>query len=453
VSEPRAAGTLRALVAQLDRSQWASSAAIASSQFDHLRRLAAHCRTHSAHFASRLEHAGLTPDDLATPAGLAMLPVLTRRDVQRAGAAWYCASVPRGHGDVHESRTSGSTGEPVVVRRTAVNRLFWNALVMRDHQWHGRALSGRLCAISPRVTTRTEHADWGPPAGLLTTTGRSVVLPIAADLPRLVDWVRDFAPTTLVSRPATLGGIAAYCRTHDVALPSLRHVMSLGDTLAAAVRDAVTTTFGVSVADCYSSEEFGQIAMQCPDSGSYHVASESVLAEVLNERGEACRPGEIGRVTLTALHNYATPLIRYAIGDFVEVGSDCACGRGLPTWRRILGRERNLLTKPDGTRHWPLTGFHLCREVAPIAQYQFVQESREDIEARLVVERELTGEEEERLRSLFQSWVGYPFRVRFTYFPDRIPVSVSGKLEDFVSLVSVDDAPSHEGPVPGPVTV
>jgi len=30
---------------------------------------------------------------------------------------------------------------------------------------------------------------------------------------------------------------------------------------------------------------------------------------------EACAPGEIGRVVVTPLHNFAMPLFRYDIGD------------------------------------------------------------------------------------------------------------------------------------------
>jgi phenylacetate-CoA ligase len=53
---------------------------------------------------------------------------------------------------------------------------------------------------------------------------------------------------------------------------------------------------------------------------------------------------------VTPLHNFAMPLIRYAIGDYAEAGPPCACGRGLPVLARILGRARNLLTLPHGER-------------------------------------------------------------------------------------------------------
>src|SRR6185295_14515719 len=99
--------------------------------------------------------------------------------------------------------------------------------------------------------------------------------------------------------------------------------------------------WGVGVVDVYSSEECGQIALQCPEHEQYHVQSESVLVEVLDDEGRPCAPGTIGRVVLTTLQNFAMPLIRYDIGDFAEPGPACPCGRALPVLTRIVGRVRN----------------------------------------------------------------------------------------------------------------
>src|ERR1700743_617902 len=160
--------------------------------------------------------------------------------------------------------------------------------------------------------------------------------------------------------------------------------------------------------------------------------AESLIVEVLNTDGARCREGETGRLGITDLRNTARPLIRYDIGDYGEVGPPCPCGRGLPTLTRILGRERNLILMPDGTRHWPLVGFHKFRKIAPIAQYQFIQHTREDIELRLVTERPLTGQDEDGLRMLVQKALGHPFALRFVYFEERIPTPESGKFEEFV---------------------
>src|SRR3546814_2899792 len=124
-------------------------------------------------------------------------------------------------------------------------------------------------------------------------------------------------------------------------------------TVGDSVRQAVRQAWDLPVKDSYSSEEAGYLAIQCPEHEVYHAQSENVLLEVVDDDGRPCRPGEIGRVLITSLHNFATPLIRYELGDYAEVGAPCACGRGLPVIRRIVGRQRNRLAPPERTTVFP----------------------------------------------------------------------------------------------------
>jgi phenylacetate-CoA ligase len=128
----------------------------------------------------------------------------------------------------------------------------------------------------------------------------------------------------------------------------LSQVSTLSEIVDPVLRDDCAQAWGAAVCDVYSCEELGMIAIQCPEHPHYHVQSESVFVEVLNERGEACAPGETGRVVATDLHNFALPLVRYEVGDYAEVGAACPCGRGLPVLSRIMGRQRNMLTLPSG---------------------------------------------------------------------------------------------------------
>jgi phenylacetate-CoA ligase len=163
--------------------------------------------------------------------------------------------------------------------------------------------------------------------------------------------------------------------------------------------------------------------------------AEALLLEVVDGEGHPVGEGEVGRVLVTDLQNFATPLVRYEIGDHAEVGPACPCGRGLPTLRRILGRTRNMVVRPDGSTYWPITGFKKFRDLAPIVQYQLVQESLTEIEIRLVAEASLTAEQERALGAHVADFLGYPFATRFTYYEGRIPTGANGKFEEFKSLV------------------
>jgi phenylacetate-CoA ligase len=103
-------------------------------------------------------------------------------------------------------------------------------------------------------------------------------------------------------------------------------VRTLSETVSGELRDTMRERFGVEIQDSYSSQEFGLIALQCPVSGAYH-ALEQVMVEVVNEDGRSCAPGEVGRLLVTDLINFASPMIRYDIGDLAEAGAPCGCGR------------------------------------------------------------------------------------------------------------------------------
>ena len=48
--------------------------------------------------------------------------------------------------------------------------------------------------------------------------------------------------------------------------------------------------------------------MKCPECNNFHVM-EGVIVEILNDNNQPCQTGEIGRLVITDLHNFATPLI------------------------------------------------------------------------------------------------------------------------------------------------
>jgi len=424
---------LQALARFLEDSQWLSREEICARQCEQLVKLAEHSVRFSRMFRERLKKAGLEPADLRDPRNLSRLPLLSRRDLQKGDA--YCVQPPTEHLPVNEVKTSGSTGEPVMVKRTAITQLFWLAITLREYFWHERAFDLRFSAIRPTISEYAEVSNWGPPGNLLFETGPAQLIPITMSVEEIAERLCAFAPNVLVIYPNVLTALIAHLKQTGATLPSVKLIRSISETLSSEVKMQAREFFGARVIDNYSSQEAGVIAVQCPQSELYHVMSESLIVEVLDENGQACGEGETGRVVLTDLHNFATPLVRYDIGDYAKVGGVCPCGRGLPTLERVLGRERNLILMPDGSRHWPLVGFARFRDVAPVAQYQMIQTSRDEIEVRLVTEMPLNAGQVSDLSNVIWEALGHPFTLRFVYFEGRIPAGPRGKFEEFISQV------------------
>jgi phenylacetate-CoA ligase len=428
---------LLALQFQLEHSERLPLADFAAQQYRQLGAVLSHALRTVPWHRERLAAAGIAPDHAIDPQAFARIPVMTRRDIQDAGNALLSTAVPPDHGRPVEYLSGGSTGEPVRVYGTELNRLFWLALTQRDHLWHQRDLGGTLCVIRSRTDDRAA-ATWGPASDSTFETGPSAVLNINADIGRQLAWLQQHDPVCLLTHPTNLRELARTALAERIALPRLRECRTFGEVLPADLRALCANAWNARVTDSYSAEETGYIALQCPQHEHYHVQSENLLVELLDDNGAPCRPGETGRVVVTTLHNFAMPLIRYAIGDYAEAGAPCDCGRTLPVLARIHGRQRNMLVLPDGRRHWPSFPAIRYAGIAPLRQLQIVQRSAAALEARYVAERALTPEELRNMTAAIRRAMGHPFDVTFTAM-ESIPRSASMKFEDFISDITGGD--------------
>ncbi len=419
-----------ALQYQFEQSQWWSPERLQDLQLQQFAQVFQHAVTTVPYYRERFASwaAGITSWEQYRA-----LPLSARRDIQQAGADMHSTAPPPGHGALVTTQSSGSTGNPLVTRGTAWTQLLWHALLLRDHLWHGRDFSGKLAAIRSK-TEGLSAPSWGP-ATAAFHTGPSVIRNLTVDLDEQLHWLVREAPDYVLAHATHIQALAARSIELGITLPGVKEARTYGEMLRAEARDIVRRAWGVKIVDSYSSEELGYMALQCPASENYHVQSESLIVEVLDESGAPCAPGLIGQVVVTTLQNFAMPLIRYASGDFAELAESCLCGRGLPALRRIVGRQRNMLVRPDGVRYWPSFPAQAWADIAPVLQVQLVQDAVDHIEVRAVMARDFAGDEGQRLIAAFQACLDYPFRITLRRV-DAIAVGAGGKYEDFVSLLS-----------------
>jgi len=421
-----------ALQFQFEQSQWWSLAQLQAHQLRQFAQVFNHAVRTVPYYRQRFSQ--WSASGVASWEHYRELPISPRREVQQAGSTMHSVAVPPAHGARIQTESSGSTGSPLVTLGTAWTQLMWHALLLRDHLWHGRDLRGKLVAIRSK-TSEVHLPAWGP-ATAAFVTGPSAVRGLSANLDEQLQWLVRENPDYFISYATNVQALAVRSRELGIRLPQLKQVRTFGEMLRPDARDVVRDAWGVEIADSYSSEELGYIALQCPVSGHYHVQSENLIVEVLDQNGAPCAPGEIGEVVVSTLHNFAMPLIRYASGDFAEMAEPCACGRGLPALRRIVGRQRNMVVRPDGVRHWPSFPSEAWREIAPIAQIQLIQDALDHVAVRLVTPRPLSADEHAQLTVALQECLNYPFNISFQRV-DAIPRGAGGKYEDFVSQLNV----------------
>lgn len=373
------------------------------------------------------------------------LPILSRSHVQLAGEGLISTDIPVSHGATYPLETSGSTGQGVRVLGTDFTRLFYDALMLREHAWHSRDFKQKLMLIRwlkrgvADAPLGQAQESWGPPVSKYHVTGPGVLINIASETKKQIEALINYEPYYLATYPSQLRALVAFCDKQQIKLRNLAELRTTGETLTDKQRNIIKRVWpNVKISDVYSCVELGNLAQQCSEYNNYHVNVEHVILEIINHKGEPCKVGESGKVLVTGLLNYATPLIRYELGDYASWGEPCACGRGLPVIKEILGRERNRLIMPNGESCFPYLGEHDDVQniaMCSIRKFQFIQHTTHDIEIKVVTPDVFTKDEEAQFIYLYQQNLGFPFNITITYHED-IPAGPTGKFEEFLSHIN-----------------
>jgi len=410
------AGQVLAVANQLLENEWREPEQIRARQLESLQSLLTHAARYSPFHAERFRAAGLAPEDVKSLADLRRVPLMTRLDTQAGFDAIRCTALPKGTQFLDAKETSGSTGIPARVVDTNVRGVMWLAMTLRSLLWAGMDPMSHLAAIRPvcikivplaHEPSGVASPSWGGAMGQCFVTGPSSVMNIQMGVREQAEFVHRAKAQCLLTYPSIVDDLIGYMEKHGMSLPDLRVVQTISEVLTARTIRRVREAWGVPVFDEYSSIEVGNIAAVCPSGHGYHVHDEGVVAEVLDEDGEPCAPGVMGRVVVTSLSNYGFPMIRYEQGDRAVAGAagPCPCGRGLSRLSSVDGRIWGRLVAVDGTR---LCSTFISGGIVAIPhlhQYRIVQEEQGSVEVFIVAAAEFGVEDERQLLETLQARV------------------------------------------------
>jgi phenylacetate-CoA ligase len=203
----------------------------------------------------------------------------------------------------------------------------------------------------------------------------SVTIPLHLPAREQLSLLEKAAPTHLVTYPNQL--LAWLDFDTSKAFRNLRVAVLTGEVIRPETRARFARELGLKLIEAYATSESGAIAFE-DRGGLLRICEENVHFECLDET--SVRPG---RVLLTPLFNHATPLIRYAPGDYavMDAGSADAALRGI---RRVVGRERNLFRAPNGDLFYPSVAARLFVPILDHREWQLVQTTREDVVFKVV---------------------------------------------------------------------
>jgi len=353
-----------------------------SLQWNRFQALLKHACEQVPYYRDRSRESGLRPHDIASPDDIPRLAILTKRQIQRHfpdGITaenthrddWQYVST-RGTADrlmaIHDfakrdtvraaavraadlgggyrvgmksveippnicNIVCGDEGEPM----EGVLRHAWN--MTRSGTWRDRREIGNLRGLIERrwIYRRRTY----PPFGTHGTN-----LP-QDQLREYIDRLQRDRPYMLKALPTYLLQIARHVTTHHLEPLPVRIIKPMGASVSMKMRQFIQAGFTGQYREDYGSAEFGDMACDCDQRDGLHIFMDLFLIEIVRG-GRPVPDGELGKILITDLSNFAMPMIRYEIGDVGRIVCDaCPCGRAAPRLY-VEGRLQDTIVSQTG---------------------------------------------------------------------------------------------------------
>jgi len=242
-----------------------------------------------------------------------------------------------------------------------------------------------------------------------------------------------YRPDVIVAYTNPLYQFARALEEQSLKPHSPRSIIVGAEKLYPFQRDLIEKVFAAPVFETYGSREFTFIAGECDRHQGLHMSVENLLLEILDDDGRPTPEGQEGNIVVTDLTNYGMPFVRYANGDRAVAGwGRCACGRGLPLLRGVVGRRLDVVRTPDG-RSVPGEFFpHLMKDYPGIRQFQVVQEKLHRVQIRYVPKNQLSEDHRISLNREMRKILGPAVDLQLLSVDD-IPLTAAGKHRVVVS--------------------
>lgn len=246
-------------------------------------------------------------------------------------------------------------------------------------------------------------------------------------LARMLDVIRRKKVKCLVGYSSALGELSRYIAEHSVDMSGfrVRSILPISESMPVKVREQLKKQFRCPVRAWYSNEENGIMGIQEPDSETYHIDTESYYYEILKlDEDVPAEPGELGRIVITDLYNYAFPILRYDNGDLAVAERREKNGRYQLSLTELYGRRSDMIYDCDGKALTPYIITNNLWDVKGVKQFRFIQE---DVKQYVLW---LNGDKEQMdvhdILGRIRPYLGEEADLRVEYV-DEIPVLNSGK--------------------------
>ncbi len=294
-------------------------------------------------YRSRMQAAGLLPEDVTDIEAIARLPFTVKQDM-RDNYPYGLFAVPLAE-IVRIHASSGTTGKPTVVGYTKRDLGIWAEVMARTLTAAG---ANRQSFIQVAYGYGLFTGGLGVHYGA-ELVGASVIPVSSGNTSRQIMLMKDFGTTLLACTPSYALYIAETLKEMGIEPKDLALKAGVfgAEPWSERMRKEIEARLSIKAIDIYGlSEIIGPgVASECECQDGLHINEDHFFPEVINPlTGETLPDGEKGELVLTTITKEGMPMIRYRTRDLTVLSrKQCACGRTLVRMGKVLGRSDDML--------------------------------------------------------------------------------------------------------------
>jgi phenylacetate-CoA ligase len=207
-------------------------------------------------------------------------------------------------------------------------------------------------------------------------------------------------PKYIIGFPSSLVELARLGIKLNIDFPKgIRAIFGTAETITEQLKIEVEDYFKTRILNQYASSEGAPFIVECP-LGKLHLELQSGVFEVLDSNNQQTKKG---RLIVTSFTTHGTPLIRYDIGDEIELEEkSCKCGNNNPLVKEILGRSSDYLVSLDYGKINLGNISNTLKNVTGIIKMQVIQEEVNSIHIKICTDPKEYTQNAEKI--FLQNW-------------------------------------------------
>jgi len=344
--------------------------ALQDHQLKKLKELLEYAYAHSEHYRRKYDAANFSPSDIRSLDDLKRIPILTKHELLENSSGIQIRTGPE---KLFYSETSGSTGKPLVFFRNKDWDAWHRASAYRGYSWYGAKpweYNGYFWGydFSYKNRMKTKVLDFLQNRFRLFTYQNEEISQFVQKLKR-ASFLSGYS-SMIYEVAKSINKIPNKPEFH------LKVIIGTSEKIFDKYQAEVKRAFGQKIVSEYGSAEAGIIAFECP-SGNMHVNMETAIVEEVDDQ-----------IIVTNLVSKSFPIIRYALGDYIKLGTTktCACGMHHHIINEVLGRVGKLIhgfkeQYPSLTLYYVFKNLAITHHL--IVNYQAIQRKKGFLEVNL----------------------------------------------------------------------